>query len=407
MSTNITTGKWRVLIALASAELLGLTLWFSASAITPVLIVEWHLDSGLASWLTMSVQLGFVVGTLISAFCNLPDILNTRHLFATCALLGAAANGAIGLWVESIYPALFLRLLTGIFLAGVYPPGMKIMAGWFKADRGMAIGVLVGALTIGSATPHLLSIFGDADWRALMLMASLCSVLASLICLFLVKDGPYQAKSVHFDWRACGRAFANRGVRLANFGYLGHQWELYAAWTWIPLFLAQSFHSADLAEASRSAALCSFAVIGIGGLGSVLGGILADRYGRTLIAIISMAISGSACLVVGLLFGGNPYLLVGFCLAWGFFIVADSAQFSTCITELSEPAYLGTALTMQTCIGFLLTLITIRLVPYWVEILGWRWAFAPLALGPALGIIAMYSLRQSPAIAKIGGERTI
>ena len=397
--------KWRVLISLATAELLGLTLWFSASAITPMLVVEWHLDEGLASWLTMSVQLGFVAGTLISALFNLSDILNARHLFATCALLGALANGAIGLFVDGIHAALGLRFITGVFLAGVYPPGMKIMATWFKQDRGMAIGVLVGALTLGSAAPHLLKIVGGPDWRTLMLLASLCSILASLICLLLVKDGPHATGGARFDWRVAGRALADPGVRLANFGYLGHQWELYAVWTWISLFLYESFSAAGLTDAGYWSALASFATIGIGGLGCVVAGILADRFGRTGVTIVSMSISGGCCLIVGLLFGGSPHALFGLCLVWGFFIVADSAQFSTSITELSDPTYVGTTLTLQTCLGFLLTLITIRLVPYWVAEMGWHWAFAPLALGPALGILAMYRLRRSPAAAKIGGER--
>jgi MFS family permease len=359
--------KWRVLIALATAELLGLTLWFSASAITPALVGEWHLNEGLAAWLTMSVQLGFVVGTLLSALFNLPDILNARYLFATCAFLGALANAAIGLFVGGIDLALALRFLTGVFLAGVYPPGMKIMATWFKEDRGMAIGVLVGALTLGSAAPHLLKVLGGPDWRELMLVASLCSGVAGLICLFLVVDGPYHTTGARFDWKFIGRALSDRGVRLANFGYLGHQWELYAVWTWISLFLYESFKISGLVSATSAAALCSFAVIGIGGLGCVVAGVLADRYGRTLVTIVSMGISGTCCLLVGPLFGGDPLLLIGLCLIWGFAIVADSAQFSTSITELSEPAYVGTALTLQTCLGFLLTLVTIRLVPYCVE----------------------------------------
>ena len=397
--------RWRVLVALALAELLGLTLWFSASAATPALVAEWQLDQGLAAWLTMSVQLGFVAGTLFSALLNLPDVLNARHLFALCAFCGAMANGAIGLFVDGIYATLVLRFCTGFFLAGVYPPGMKIMATWFKADRGMAIGVLVGALTLGSAAPHLLQIVGGPDWRILMLLASLCSLGAGLICLVAVTDGPYHTSGARFDWRAAGRALADRGVRLANFGYLGHQWELYAMWTWIALFLAASFEASGMADPHYYAALSSFAVIGVGGLGCIAAGLLADRHGRTTVTIAAMAISGACCLLVGLLFGGEPRLLVGLCLVWGFFIVADSAQFSTSITELSDPAYLGTTLTLQTCLGFLLTLVTIRLVPYWTATLGWQWTFAPLALGPLCGIIAMYRLRTSVYAVKIGGKR--
>ena len=396
--------KWRVLTALGLAELLGLTLWFSASAATPILIAEWDLDESLAAWLTMSVQLGFVAGTLFSALLNLPDVLNARHLFALCAFCGAIANGAIGLFVDGIYAALALRFCTGFFLAGVYPPGMKIMATWFKADRGMAIGVLVGALTLGSAAPHLLKVIGGPDWRILMLLASLCSFGAGIICLIMVTDGPYQTAGARFDWRAAGRALADRGVRLANFGYLGHQWELYAMWTWIALFLAASFEASGMIDVHYYAALSSFAIIGVGGLGCIAAGLLADRYGRTTVTIASMLISGTCCLLVGPLFGGDPRLLVGLCLVWGFFIVADSAQFSTSITELSDPAYIGTTLTLQTCLGFLLTLVTIGLVPYCSANLGWEWTFAPLALGPLCGIAAMYRLRKSDYVDLIGGE---
>jgi MFS family permease len=397
--------KWRILVALSLAELLGLSLWFSATAVIPALAAEWQIDAGAQAWLTMSVQVGFVVGTFLSALFNLSDIFNARHLFALCAVLGAACNGAIGLFVEGIDVALVLRFFTGVFLAGVYPPGMKIMATWFKEGRGMAIGVLVGALTVGSASPHLLKVLDSSDWRQLMLLASLASVIGGLICLLFVKDGPYDVKGAKFDWRIIGRALSDQGVRLANFGYLGHQWELYAVWTWIPLFLLESFQLSGVAQAATWAAVSTFAVIGIGGVGCVLGGILADRYGRTTITIGSMLISGFCCLTVGMFFGGSPLVLLALCLVWGFVIVADSAQFSTSITELSDPAYVGTVLTLQTCLGFLLTMGSIRLMPVFVEQVGWEWAFAGLALGPAFGVVSMYRLRRLPVAAKIGGER--
>ena len=397
--------KWRVLVALSLAELLGLSLWFSATAVVPALAAEWRIDAGEQAWLTMSVQIGFVVGTFLSALFNLSDIFNARHLFSLCALLGAVCNGAIGFFVDSIEVALVLRFLTGVFLAGVYPPGMKIMATWFKEGRGMAIGVLVGALTVGSASPHLLKVLGSADWRQLMLVASLSSVVGGLICLVFVKDGPYDVKGAKFDWRVIGRALSDQGVRLANFGYLGHQWELYAVWTWMPLFLLESFQLSGVAQAGTWAGVCAFAVIGIGGVGCVLAGLLADRYGRTTITIISMVASGLCCLTAGLFFGGSPAALMALCLVWGFVIVADSAQFSTSITELSEPAYVGTVLTLQTCLGFLLTLGSIRLLPVFVEQVGREWAFVGLACGPAFGALSMYRLRRLPTAVKIGGER--
>ena len=397
--------KWRMLSALALAELLGMTLWFSASAVTPTLAAAWQLDKGGQAWLTMSVQIGFVVGTLISALFNLADIFNARYLFALCAFLGAGCNAAIGLWVDSSAPALALRFATGVFLAGVYPPAMKIAASWFKQGRGLAIGVLVGGLTVGSAAPHLLRLLGGADWRVLMLWASAAAAAGGLLCLLVVRDRPHVAGGARFDWRAAGRALGDRGVRLANFGYLGHQWELYAVWTWIPLFLAASFRASGVEGATDWAGLGAFAVIAVGGLGCVWAGILADRYGRTTVTIGSMLISGVCCLGVGFLFGASPVLLMALCLVWGLVVVADSAQFSASISELAEPAYLGTALTLQTCMGFLLTMVSIRLLPIWVEWVSWQWAFVFLAIGPALGSWAMYRLKGLPEAARIGGER--
>jgi MFS family permease len=382
-----------------------MTLWFSAAAVTPALAIEWHLDEAGKAWLVMAVQLGFVCGTLISALFNLADIFNARRLFALCAGFGAGCNAAIALWPQSIASALVLRFLTGVCLAGVYPPGMKIMATWFKQGRGMAIGALVGALTIGVGMPHMLKLLGGPDWRQVMLMASALAVVGGLICLVYVKDGPYVSKSARFDWRYAFKALGNKSVRLANFGYLGHQWELYAVWTWGPFFLYESFKASGVADAVFWAGLGGFGFISIGSVGCVVGGVLADRYGRTTITIVSMTVSGACCLLVGLFFGGTPALLMGVCMVWGIAIIADSAQFSASITELADPAYLGTVLTLQTCLGFLLTLGSIRLMPILASWLGWQWVFSSLAIGPLLGIWAMYRLRFLPEAAKIGGEK--
>ena len=397
--------KWRVLVLLSATELLGMALWFSATAVVPLLTVEWALDDAGRAWLTMSVQIGFVVGTLCSALLNIPDLLNARRLIAASALLGAAFNAAIALYADSLAPALVLRFLTGVCLAGVYPPGMKLMATWFKRGRGAAIGALVGALTIGYATPHLLSIGGFSGWRQMMLAASAGSVTAGLICLIFVTEGPYRSTGAVFNWRYVASALSDRGVRLANFGYLGHQWELYAVWTWMAPFLGASFseYSPDIDHTWAAAA--TFVAIAVGAIGCVAGGLLADRYGRTAVTIVSMVVSGACCLVVGRFYGANPVWLFGICVVWGFFIVSDSAQFSASITELANPQYVGTALTLQTCVGFLLTLGSIRLMPQAVEWLTWRWAFAVLAVGPIFGVWSMARLRGSPDATKIGGER--
>jgi MFS family permease len=395
--------RWRALALLAAAELLGMALWFSGSAVVPALSREWQLSPSQISWLAIAVQLGFVAGTLISATLNLPDIISTRHLFAVSAFLGAVVNGIFGYYVTDPSSAIVLRFLTGVCLAGVYPPGMKIMATWFRERRGMALGVLVGALTLGKATPYLVNAVGSANWRANVLFVSLLAVIGGLVVLFFVDDGPYALPPAKFDVSQIVRVFSNRGVRLANLGYFGHMWELYGMWIWIPVMIRASL--AIQGDDPRLAELSSFLVIGAGAVGCVIAGLIADRIGRTLVTSWAMAISGSCCLIIGLLFGGSPVLLLFVAAIWGATVVADSAQFSSCVTELGDPQYIGTALTIQMCIGFLLTTISIELIPKFETVWGWRYAFMILAPGPFLGVIAMLRLRQLPDATKIAHGR--
>jgi MFS family permease len=395
--------RWRALALLAAAELLGMALWFSGSAVVPALSREWQLSPSQISWLAIAVQLGFVAGTLISATLNLPDIISTRHLFAVSAFLGAVVNGIFGYCVTDPSSAIVLRFLTGICLAGVYPPGMKIMATWFRERRGMALGVLVGALTLGKATPYLVNAVGSANWRSNVLFVSLLAVIGGLVVLFFVDDGPYALPPAKFDVSQIVRVFSNRGVRLANLGYFGHMWELYGMWIWIPVMIRASL--AIQGDDPRLAELSSFLVIGAGAVGCVIAGLIADRVGRTLVTSWAMAISGSCCLIIGLLFGGSPVLLLFVAAIWGATVVADSAQFSSCVTELGDPQYIGTALTIQMCIGFLLTTISIELIPKFETVWGWRYAFMILAPGPFLGVIAMLRLRQLPEATKIAHGR--
>jgi MFS family permease len=398
--------RWRQLAVLSLAELLALGLWFSASAVLPALQRDWGLGPGGSAGLTIAVQIGFIAGTLASALGNLPDVWSPRHLMAASALAGAVANAALALWVDSLAPALALRFVTGVALAGAYPPAMKIMATWFREGRGLAIGLLIGALTVGSATPWLIRGLTALPWRQTLLVASGLALLGAVVVVALVREGPHRFPAARFDPRMALGVFRDRGMRLASLGYFGHMWELYAMWAWIGLFLLDSAHAAGAARyAGLSPSTATFAVIAIGAVGCWLGGVASDRWGRTAATMAAMGASGLCAATIGLTFGGPPLLTLAVAVVWGITVIADSAQFSTAITELSPPAYVGTALTMQTCLGFALTNVSIWLLLPVVDGVGWRWAFATLAIGPFLGVVAMARLRAAPEAVKLAGGR--
>jgi len=375
---------------------LGMTLWFSATAANAAIVGEFHLSSGQTAWLTMAVQGGFVIGTLVSAILNLPDVINARRLFAIGCLIAAAAN--VALIGAGGAPALIaLRVATGGALAWVYPPGMKIAAGWFQERRGAALGVLIGALTVGSAFPHLLAAASTTvPWRTLMAAASALALIGGALVIVCVADGPYVAASARFDPSAAAHVFADRRTRLATLGYLGHMWELYAVWTWIAAFAAASFGvSGASTPASPAGSAVAFATIASGAIGSAAAGWFADAVGKARIAAWAMIVSGVCCAVAGFLFHAPPPLLFVFAVVWGVAVVADSAQLSALVAEFSPRDHVGTALTLQTCTGFLLTMASIRLLPIAAQAIGWQWVFVCLVPGPVFGVLALRGLTKT------------
>ncbi len=405
--------RWSALARLATAMMLAMSTWFSASAVLGQLRETWGLSTGQSSWLTIAVQMGFVVGAVASALTNLADRVAPRVLMLVGALGAGTANLGLLVVDETMADqgagvaaagAIVCRFLTGASLALVYPPGMKAMSTWFRRGRGLALGVMVGALTLGSALPHLVNSFGGIAWRNVIVATTLLTWLGGLIARFGFSAGPFSFPPAVVDPRQVTMLLRDRGVRLASIGYFGHMWELYAMWAWIAVFLADQSGSVG-----RNASLWAFVVIGSGAIGCWLGGVLGDQWGRTKVTSLAMIISGGCAFVLGaglVIFGDlSPWFVVVISIIWGVTVVADSAQFSTVVTEVADQAYVGTAVTLQLAIGFTLTVATIWLVPVIRDAAGWGWAFLVLVPGPLVGIAAMLRLRALPEASQIAGGR--
>jgi MFS family permease len=373
---------------ICTGVVLCMTTWFSATAITPELTQAWGLSTTQVAWLTNAVQLGFVTGALLSSFVSLPDLAPLRMLMGVSALTAALANLGL-LYAPSTGGLLASRFMTGVALAGVYPPALKLVSTWFVRGRGLALGCVIAALTLGSSSPHLVRFFaGRIDWKAVVVTASICTVIGAILLLLFAQEGPFPFSRAVFDPRSLGDVWRNRPLMLANLGYFGHMWELYAMWGWFLPFTRAASPHLGLATA-KTASLITFLVIASGVLGAVAGGLIADRTSRTFAAGLMMTVSGLCAVAIGLFFKGPLWLFVLVAVVWGVSVIGDSAQFSAMATELSDPSYVGTSLALQLGLGFALTLVSIRGTAVLAEHLGWRWSFLPLAIGPAVGVVAM------------------
>jgi MFS family permease len=398
-----TPAAWRMLAALAVAELLGMSLWFSATAVTPSLAEAFALSASESAWLTMAVQGGFVVATLASALANVADVVNPRVLVGVGCVLGASANAA-ALVVASPVALIVTRFATGAALAWVYPPAMKVAASWFRTRRGYALGLLIGALTLGKAMPHLVTALFGSAWRTPIVFTSVLAVLGGLLAVTVVRDGPLLPPTSRFDARAVRRVFSVRDVRLATAGYLGHMWELYAMWALVAAFAASSLAAAGMAAPGRGAAIVAFVAIGSGAAGCVVAGRFADVLGKARVARLALALSGACCLATTLVYGRHPVWLFLLVAVWGFAVVADSAQFSALVSERAPSDSVGTALTLQTSMGFLLTMATIDALPRVAAVVGWQYASWLLALGPIAGFVAMGRISESGPGSRVPGR---
>lgn len=396
-------GKAGSIALILFAQVSAMTLWFSATAAGTALVANGEITGQQAGLLTGAVQLGFVAGTLSSALTGTADRFDPRRLFAGAALCGGGANFLLLFTGFDNAATVLLRFVTGVMLAGVYPIGMKMAAGWTERAMGLMIGVLVGALTLGSALPHLFNAVAGVDWRVTIVVSSLCAVAAAVAILF-AGIGPGLRRAARFRAGDALAALRRKPMMLANLGYLGHMWELYAMWSWIGVFLEWALAQAGSPLAARTG-LVTFAVIASGAAGCIVAGLLADRFGRTAITMGAMAVSGACAAGIGFSPALGAAAVIAIALVWGVTVIADSAQFSASVAELAEPHLVGTMLTLQTCMGFLLTFLMIQAMPAIVAHVGWTFAFAVLAIGPVFGVLAMWRLRHEPESRRLAGGR--
>ncbi|MEM9023871.1 MAG: MFS transporter [Bacteroidota bacterium] len=373
------------------SQFAGTSLWFAGNAVLPELQAHLALaNNGLVGLVTSAVQLGFILGTLGFAIWTIADRYSPRLVFLVCAVLGTAANSAIFL-ANGIYSLLILRFLTGFFLAGIYPVGMKIAADWYQRGLGKAIGFLVGALALGTGFPHLLRAWsGSVSWQAVIWGVSALAVTGGILLYTLVPDGPHRKPGHRFDPAAFVRIFRSRNFRAAAFGYFGHMWELYTFWAFVPVMLAHYYANHPSGDAGLS--LWAFLIIAVGGVSCAVGGLLSLRHGSARVAGTQLFLSGMCCLFSPLLNDLPEAAFLAYLAVWGFFVIGDSPQFSALSAQTAPPELVGTALTIMNSLGFALTIASVQCITWWSNHLNPEWAFVPLAVGPAIGLLALRPL---------------
>lgn len=375
-----------ILPVIVFSQFAGTSLWFAGNAVLPDLILELSLDLSAVGHVTMAVQAGFIIGTLIFAAMNMADRYSPVRVFFACSVLGALFN-LLMIFASGYATLLFARCLTGFFLAGIYPVGMKIASDWHKEGLGKALGYLVGALVLGTAFPHFLKFAGsDLTWRFVIVSTSILSASGGLLLLLTVSDGPYGGNKGVFKPSVMFKLFKDRNFRSAAFGYFGHMWELYTFWAFVPVMIA--FYNSGF-ERELNVPIWSFLIIAVGSLSCIAGGYISLKKGSKYVTSLSLTISGICCLISPFIFNLPYWFFLLIMVVWGISVVADSPQFSTLVARSADRSYVATGLTLVNSVGFAITIISIQiLTAVWVE---WMtpWVFLILLTGPLLGLLSI------------------
>ena len=388
---------------IAATQILGLSVWFSSSAVLPSLVEEWGITVHEAAWLSMATQVGFVVGAIAASMTGIVDRFRPHLVLGVSALGAAALTAFFTLGVSTLDTAVAVRFLLGICFAGIYPPGLKLTASWALINRSRAFGLLGGCLTLGSALPYLLNAIDGVHWQVLVGATATACAGAGILSLTSIRPGPHLETSKRIDLHYAWRMFRQPGPRAACLGYFGHMFELYAVWTWLPVFM---MYSSGAPAMTPELALSVFLCMGASGFaGCVLAGVIAERFGPRKVAVFALSVSGLCCLLCPLVYGSRSELVLAFCAIWGAAVIADSGLFSAMLSSTAEEQACGTALSAQTAIGFLITVVTIQATPVLASLVGWQYAFLYLSLGPLLGVLALTSAKAMNSMSDLHLQR--